>query len=91
MNKEEKARNKTRSEPRDTIKLYVEVASKDVHFLDAIIKGYPGIANVRRQYALREDKTYFLILVSPDFLAETKKVLKRLKGYIHIGETYIEN
>lgn len=72
------------------IKLFVEVPEEDLHFLDGIVKGYPGIANVRREYIIKDGKMYFLILVSPDFLEEMKKVLARLKKYIDIGETFIQ-
>lgn len=69
----------------DAIILYVEIDGRDVHFLDAIIKGYPGIANVRRDYRVYGGKTYYKILTSPDFMAETKEVIRRLRDYIHIG------
>lgn len=72
--------------PSDTVNLFVELEEKDVHFLDTIIKGYNGIANVRRDYKVREGKIYFKILVSPDLLEESKQVLEELREYISIGE-----
>ncbi len=69
----------------------MEVPEEDLHFLDGIVKGYPGIANVRREYITKDGKKYFLILVSPDFLDEMKKVLTRLKKYIHIGDSFIQS
>lgn len=75
----------------DTIKLFVEVPEEDLHFLDGIVKGYPGIANVRRKYIIKDGKKYFLILVAPDFLDEVKEVLTRLKEYIDIGESFVQS
>ncbi len=75
----------------DAIKLFVEVPKEDLHFLDGIVKGYPGIANVRREYVIKDGKKYFMILVPPDFLDEMKQVLTRLKKYIDIGESFIQS
>lgn len=76
--------------PKDTIKLFVELDSKEVHLLATIMQSYDGIANVRRDYRVHNGKTFFKILVPPDFLEETKHVLESLKPYMHIGEMYEE-
>lgn len=75
---------------KDTIQLFVELDSKDLHLVATIIQSYDGIANVRRDYRVHNGKTFFKILVPPDFLDETKRVLESLKAYIHIGEMYEE-
>lgn len=59
--------------------------------MDGIVKGYPGIANVRREYVIKDGKKYFLILVSPDFLEEMGKILTTLKEYIEIGDSFIQS
>jgi len=76
---------------KDTIQLFVELSSKDVHLIATIMQSYDGIANVRREYRVHNGKTFFKILVPPDFLEETKGVLESLKAYIHIGEMYVED
>lgn len=77
--------------PKDTIQLFVELDSKDVHLVATIVHSYDGIANVRRDYRVHNGKTFFKILVPPDFLEETKEVLESLKPYMHIGEVYVED
>ena len=75
---------------KDTIQLFVELDAKDVHLVATIMHSYDGIANVRRDYKVHNGKTFFKILVPPDFLDETKRVLESLKPYMHIGEMYEE-
>lgn len=75
----------------NTVKLFVELDSKDVHLVATIMHSYDGIANVRRDYRVHNGKTFFKILVPPDFLEETKRVLESLKSYMHIGEMYEED
>jgi uncharacterized protein YabN with tetrapyrrole methylase and pyrophosphatase domain len=65
--------------PKDTLEVLVELKESDVYLLDAIIKGYDGLANVRRDYIVHDGKTYFKILVSPDCLADLLRVLNELK------------
>ncbi|MFQ5796045.1 MAG: hypothetical protein ACE5JP_13495 [Candidatus Bipolaricaulia bacterium] len=76
--------------PTDTVDLYVEIDEGNLHFLDTIVSGYDGIANVRRDYRLHHGRTYFRILVSPDFIAEINQVLEQVQDYIEIGEIYME-
>lgn len=66
--------------------LLVELEERDVHFLDTIIRGYDGIATLRRDYRLIDGKTYFLLFVSPGFRREVEGLLDELRQYASIGE-----
>jgi|GEM_PF-950617 len=72
--------------PSDTWDIYVELEEEDLHFLDAIIQGYDGLANVRREYRAPDGYREFRIMVSPEFLQETIRLLRELRRYIFIGK-----
>ena len=72
--------------PQDTISLFVEMNEKDVHFLEMIIKAYDGVAHLRRDWFVREDRRFFKILVPPDLVDEVRRILDNMKKYIEIGE-----
>jgi len=66
--------------------LLVELEERDVHFVSTIIRGYDGIADLRRDYRLIEGKTFFKLLVPPGFRREVEGVLEELREYASIGE-----
>lgn len=66
--------------------LLVELEERDVHFVSTIIRGYDGIADLRRDYRLIEGKTYFKLLVPPGFRREVEGLLDELRAYAPIGE-----
>lgn len=72
--------------PQDTVDLFVEMKEKDVHFLEMILKAYDGIAQLRRDWFVREGRRFFKILVPPDLVDEVKRVLENMQKYIEIGE-----
>ena len=76
--------------PDDTLDLYIEVDEENLHLIDDIIKGYDGIANVRREYRVNRGQKQFRILVMPSFVDELKKILRGLRKYVYIGEIIIE-
>jgi hypothetical protein len=66
--------------------LLVELEERDVHFVDTIIRGYDGIADLRRDYRLIEGRTFFILLVPPGFRREVEQLLNELREYASIGE-----
>lgn len=66
--------------------LLVELEERDIHFLEAVIEGYDGIAALSRDYELIEGKTFFRLLVGPGFEEEVERLLEELRGYAAIGE-----
>lgn len=76
----------TSKPPRDTVEIYVEMREKDLNFLETILKGYDGIAHVRRDWFQRGGRRFFKILVPPGLEAEVERVLEGLREYIWIGE-----
>jgi len=76
--------------PQDTLALYVEMDEKDIHFLETIIKGYDGVAHVRRDWLIRDGKRFVKILVPPDLIGEVRRILTEIGRYIKIGEIRTE-
>ncbi|MFW6111560.1 MAG: hypothetical protein ACOC7Z_00920 [Candidatus Bipolaricaulota bacterium] len=78
------------SPPEDSIELYVELEEEDLHFLDAVVEGYDGIANVRREYRVRDGGKEFRILTSPGYLDSTVSIIRDLRRFIFVGRIKIE-
>lgn len=76
--------------PDDSIEVYVELEEEDLYFLDAVIEGYDGIANVRREYREVEGDKEFRILTSPGCLDRTLDVIRDLRRFIFVGRITVE-
>ncbi len=76
--------------PDDSIEVYVELEEEDLYFLDAVIEGYDGIANVRREYREVEGAKEFRILTSPSCLDRTIEVIRDLRRFIFVGRITVE-
>lgn len=77
--------------PKDSVALYVEMEEADLHFLDAVIKAYDGIANVRREYRVVDGEKQFLVYTSPGLLDFTVNKIRSLRQYIYIGKIVVGN
>jgi len=75
----------------DATVFWVNTHESEVHFIDAILSAYDGMANVRRDYRVRNGKAYFKVYVSPGMKDEFLFLTKRLRqsGTI-IGEVLEE-
>jgi len=78
------------SPPEDSVELYVELEEEDLHFLDAVIEGYDGIANVRREYRVRDGGKEFRILTSPGYLDFTVEIIRDLRRFLFVGKITVE-
>jgi len=45
----------------DATVFWVNTHESEVHFIDAILSAYDGMANVRRDYRVRNGKAYFKV------------------------------
>ncbi len=76
--------------PEDSIEVYVELEEEDLHFLDAVIEGYDGIANARREYRVVNGRKEFRILTSPGYVDQTVSVIRDLRRFIFVGRIAVE-
>lgn len=74
-----------RKAPDNTISYFVEMDEKDIHFLGSVVKGYDGIAHVRRDWIVRDGSRWVKILVPPGFEEDVDHVLEHAREFIRIG------
>ncbi len=67
---------------------WVNTTEREVHFIDAILSAYDGLANVRRDYRLHDGKVFFKIYVAPGMEEEFEEVMDRLCRQAEIGEFF---
>lgn len=65
---------------------WLNTTEEEIHFIDAIVSAYDGLANVRRDYRLKDGKIYFKIYVAPGMEDEFLAIIDRLRGVAAIGE-----
>lgn len=65
---------------------WLNTTEKEIHFIDAIVSAYDGLANVRRDYRLKDGKIYFKIYVAPGMEDEFLALVARLRDVATIGE-----
>jgi hypothetical protein len=65
---------------------WINTTEKELHFIDGIVTAYDGLANVRREYRLREGKRYFKVYVAPGMEDEFMWLMKQLQQIAAIPE-----
>jgi hypothetical protein len=70
---------------RDASVYWVETTQEEVHFIDSIVSAYDGLANVRRDYRLRDGTIQFKVYVGPGMEEEFLALVDRLRGKAEIG------
>ena len=63
----------------DAVVYWIETSEPEIHFIDAIVSAYDGLASVRRDYRLREGHVEYKIYVSPGMEAEFLELMDRLR------------
>ena len=69
----------------DAIVYWIGTTEEEIHFLDAIVSAYDGLASVRREYRLRDGETQYKIYVSPGMEDEFLELMGRLRERAKIG------
>lgn len=77
----------SRSAPiQDAIVYWINTTKDEIHFIDAILSAYDGMANVRRDYQLQNGEIYFKVYVAPGMEQEFLEVIEQLQKTATIGE-----
>lgn len=71
---------------KDAIIYWLQTDEEEIHYIDAIITAYDGLANVRRDYRLQNGKIYFKIYVGPGMEEEFLALMDRLREVAKVGE-----
>lgn len=69
----------------DAIVYWIGTTEEEIHFLDAIVSAYDGLASVRREYRLRDGETQYKVYVSPGMEDEFLELIARLRERARIG------
>jgi len=73
---------------REATVYWVNTTEREIHFIDAILSAYDGLANVRRDYRLHDGKVFFKIYVAPGMEDEFEEVMGHLRREAEIGEFF---
>jgi len=73
---------------RDATVYWVNTTESEIHFIDAILSAYDGLANVRRDWRLHDGRIFFKIYVGPGMEDEFEEVMDRLRQTAEIGEYF---
>jgi hypothetical protein len=73
---------------RDATVYWINTTDEEVHFIDAILSAYDGLANVRRDYRLRDGRIFFKIYVAPGMEDEFEEVMERLRSRAKIYDVF---
>ena len=69
----------------DAIVYWIGTTEEEIHYLDAIVSAYDGLASVRREYRLRDGETQYKVYVSPGMEGEFLDLMARLRETARIG------
>jgi len=58
---------------------WIETAEEEIHFIDAIVSAYDGLATVRREFKIDEGATLFKVYVAVGMEDEFIQLLDRLR------------
>ncbi len=70
----------------DAVVYWIATSEEEIHFIDAIISAYDGMASVRRDFEVFGGKVMYKIYVSPGMEDEFLEVVARLRETAAIGE-----
>jgi uncharacterized protein DUF4911 len=70
----------------DALVYWVATSEEEIHYIDAIISAYDGLAAVRRDFQIFNGQTMYKIYVSPGMEDEFLEVMSRLRETAAIGE-----
>lgn len=68
----------------DALVYWIDTSEEEIHFIDAIISAYDGIASVRRDFRLKDGRTQYKIYVSRGMEDEFVEVMERLREQARI-------
>lgn len=71
---------------KDASVYWLATTEKEIHFIDAIISAYDGMAAVRRDFRILNGRAMYKVYVSPGMEDEFLEVMARLRDIADISE-----
>ena len=75
----------------DAVVYWIGTTEEEIHYLDAIVSAYDGLASVRREYRLRDGETQYRVYVSPGMEDEFLELMERLRRTAKVGSLVRED
>jgi predicted transcriptional regulator len=69
----------------DAVIYWLGTREEEIHFIDAVISAYDGLANVRREFKIEGGETLYRVYVAPGMEDEFLALVARLRGAAGIG------
>jgi len=69
----------------DALVYWIGTTEEEIHYLDAILSAYDGVASVRREYRLHDGETQYKTYVPPGMEDEFLDLIARLRKTAKIG------
>jgi len=69
----------------EAIVYWVGTTEEEIHYLDAIVSAYDGLASVRREYRIADGETRYKVYVSPGMEDEFLELMAELRRTARIG------
>jgi len=69
----------------DAVVYWLGTREEEIHYIDAVIGAYDGLANVRREYKIQDGETLYRVYVSPGMEDEFLELVARLREMAAIG------
>ena len=64
---------------------WIATNEEEIHFVDAILSAYDGLATVRREFKLQDGRAMYKVYVAEGMEDEFLEVMDRLKAHADIG------
>jgi len=71
---------------KDALVYWLATIEEEIHYIDAIISAYDGMASVRRDFRILNGQTMYKIYVSPGMEDEFLEVMARLRETATIAD-----
>lgn len=70
----------------DALVYWLATSEEEIHYIDAIISAYDGMAAVRREFRIFNGQTMYKLYVSSGMEDEFLEVMERLRETASIGD-----
>jgi hypothetical protein len=64
--------------PSGTVVYWLATTEEEIHFIDAIVSAYDGLAGVRRDFKIEEGRSMYKVYVSAGMEEEFLELMERL-------------
>jgi hypothetical protein len=71
---------------KEALIFWIQTDEASIHLIDGIISAYDGVANLRRDYTIKDGKIYFKVFVADGMHDEFLSIIERCKKYLLITD-----